>query len=62
MENWQLALVIKPLAFFLLSALVLYPARLAARKWIPEGRFKRLLLTRIHGRDSTAGRAEAQRL
>lgn len=48
MEPSQIALVIKPLAFFLLTALVLYPARRAAMKWLPEGRLKRLLLRRIN--------------
>ena len=48
MEGWQIALVIKPLAFFLLTALVLYPARRAVMRWMPDGRFKRLLLHRIH--------------
>jgi hypothetical protein len=46
-DPWQIAILIKPLAFFLLAALVLYPARMAAKRWLPEGRLKRLLLLRI---------------
>ena len=41
------AILLKPLAFFLLVALVLYPIRRAAMRWLPEGRVKRLLLRRI---------------
>lgn len=41
------AILLKPLAFFLLTALVLYPIRRATVRWLPEGRIKRLLLRRV---------------
>lgn len=47
MEPSQWALVLKPLAFFLLAACILYPARRAVMKWWPDGKLKRLLLKRI---------------
>jgi hypothetical protein len=48
MEPSQIALVLKPLAFFILAALVLYPIRRAVIKWWPDGKLKRLLLRRIN--------------
>lgn len=48
MEGWQIAIVIKPLVFFLLAALVLYPARRAVMRWVPDGKLKRLLLRRVN--------------
>lgn len=40
----MLALVIKPFALFALCFLVLYPARLAVKNYMGEGKVKRLLL------------------
>lgn len=48
MEPWQIAIVIKPLAFFLLAAVILYPARRAVMRWMPDGKLKRLLLRRVN--------------
>lgn len=48
MSPVEWAIVIKPLALFALSALVLYPARRAVMRWFPEGRLKRLLLWRTN--------------
>lgn len=48
LEPSQIALIVKPLAFFLLAAVVLYPARMAVMKWWPDGKLKRLLLRRIN--------------
>jgi hypothetical protein len=45
-ESWQWALVLKPLFFMLVCALILYPARRAVMRWLPEGRLKRILLFR----------------
>lgn len=47
MEPSQWALVLKPLFFFVLMATVLYPARRAVMRWMPDGKLKRLLLHRI---------------
>jgi hypothetical protein len=45
-ESWQWALVLKPLVLFVLCAAVLYPARRAVMRWLPEGKLKRVLLFR----------------
>jgi hypothetical protein len=47
-ENWQWALVLKPLFFMLVVGLILYPARRAVMRWLPEGKLKRLLLRRVN--------------
>ena len=47
MEPWQIAIVLKPFALLVLAVVVLIPARLAAQRFIPEGRIKRLLLRRV---------------
>lgn len=47
MSNLEIALLIKPLAALVLFGLICLPARLAVRRWLPEGKLKRLLLTRI---------------
>lgn len=44
MEPWLIALIVKPFALLAVTVLVLYPATLLARRYIPEGRLKRLLL------------------
>ena len=40
----MLALILKPLAAFILLACILLPARFAIIKWFPNGIVKRLLL------------------
>lgn len=45
MEPWLIALILKPFALLALSVLVLYPATLLARRYVPEGKLKRLLLS-----------------
>jgi hypothetical protein len=47
MNENLLALIFRPLLLFLLVAFVLYPARIAFTKWLPEGRIKRILLWRL---------------
>ena len=47
MEPWAIALVLKPLALLVLFVLVLYPARWAVQRYLPDGWLKRLLLRRI---------------
>jgi hypothetical protein len=46
--EWLIALLVKPLILFCLAAFVLYPARIAFKRWFPEGRIKRLLLLRVN--------------
>lgn len=46
-ESWQIAIFLKPFVMFVLTVLVLYPARVMATRYIPEGKVKRLLLRRI---------------
>jgi hypothetical protein len=46
-----LAILLKPFVVLVFFAVVLIPARLAVQRWWPEGRIKRLLLTRVDGRD-----------
>lgn len=47
MESYQLALVLRPFAALVLLGLICLPVRIAAQRWLPEGRLKRLLLLRI---------------
>lgn len=52
MEPWLLAAIFKPFVLFIFAAAILYPARRAAQKWIPEGRIKRALLFRVSEADA----------
>lgn len=47
MEPWAIALLIKPFALLVLFVLVLYPARWAVQRYLPDGKLKRLLLRRV---------------
>lgn len=47
MSTLEIALVLKPLAALVLFGLILLPIRLAVKRWLPEGKLKRLLLTRV---------------
>lgn len=47
MEPWQIAILLKPFALFVLAVLVLYPARRYVQRRMPEGKLKRLLLLRL---------------
>ncbi len=47
MPNWLLAVILRPFVALLLGVAVLYPARMAVIRHLPEGRLKRLLLIRI---------------
>jgi hypothetical protein len=44
MASLSIALLLRPLALLVLLGLICLPARLAVRRWMPEGRLKRLLL------------------
>lgn len=44
MDTWVLALIVKPVVLFALCFLVLYPARMAVKNYMAEGKVKRLLL------------------
>ena len=47
MEPWALAVLFKPLAALVVFGFICLPARMAVRKWMKDGRLKRLLLRRI---------------
>lgn len=47
MEAWQIAVFLKPFVLLVLAACVLYPARIAVKRYLPEGKLKRFLLFRI---------------
>lgn len=47
MENWQLALLLKPLAAVILFGCVALPGRFIVQKYMKDGKLKRLLLLRI---------------
>jgi hypothetical protein len=47
MQNWQWAVLLKPFLFLALAVGVLIPARLAVRRYMRDGKLKRLLLTRV---------------
>ena len=46
MKEWQLAILIRPLLLLALFAFIVIPLEAAFIRWFPEGRIKRLLLTR----------------
>lgn len=45
--SFAIAMVLRPVALFVLLACVLLPIRYAIIKWMPEGRLKKLLLTPV---------------
>jgi hypothetical protein len=45
--TWVLAVAMKSVFGLILFGLICLPARLAVQKYMPDGRLKRLLLTRI---------------
>ena len=47
MNDWLLALVLKPLIALAVFGLIVLPIKMAFQRWFPAGRVKRLLLTRI---------------
>ncbi len=47
LTSWQLAILLKPFVLFALAVCVLYPARMAVARFVPDGRVKRLLLRRV---------------
>jgi hypothetical protein len=47
MEPWLIALILKPFAALVLFGLICLPIRIAVRRWLPEGRLKRILLRPI---------------
>lgn len=47
-----IAFLLKPFVILAFFVLVLIPVRLAVIRFMPEGRLKRLLLTRVDGRDA----------
>jgi len=42
--TWLLAVIFRPIAALILFGLICLPARIAVQKWMPEGKFKRVLL------------------
>lgn len=44
MASWQIGLVLAPFLLFAVSFLVLYPARKLVMRYLPDGRFKKVLL------------------
>jgi len=45
--SFTLAMLLRPLVLFVLLACVLLPIRFAVIKWMPDSKFKRLLLIRV---------------
>lgn len=45
--GWQLSLLLKPFILLVLFGLICLPARMAVRKWMKEGKLKRILLFTI---------------
>ena len=46
MKDWQLAIVLRPLLLVALFVTIVIPLEAAFIRWVPEGKLKRLLLTR----------------
>lgn len=51
---WVLAVIFRPVLGLIVLGLICLPARLAVKKWVPEGAVKRFLLTPV-------GRQKARR-
>lgn len=47
MSTTALALILKPLVFLAVFLLICLPARFAVKRFVPEGRIKRILLWEI---------------
>lgn len=45
--SFAIALLLRPLALFVILACVLLPIRFAVMRWVPESKFKRLLMLRV---------------
>lgn len=43
--TFAIAMLLRPIALFILLACILLPIRFAVIKWMPEGKLKRILLT-----------------
>jgi hypothetical protein len=50
MDNWLLALILKPFIALVVLGLICLPARLAVQRYMPEGKLKRFLLFRPNAR------------
>jgi hypothetical protein len=48
MQSWQWALLLRPLILLILLGGVVAPIRWAIMRKIPEGKIRRLLLTRLN--------------
>jgi hypothetical protein len=49
MEDWLIALFIKPFVALFVLVGICYPIKLAVARYMKDSRLKRLLLTRISG-------------
>lgn len=47
MDAWEWATLLKPLLALVFLALVCIPVRMAAERWLPPGKLRRLLLRRL---------------
>jgi hypothetical protein len=56
--TWLLAVVLKPFAALVLFGLICLPARMAVQRWLPDGKFKKLLLTDLQATDNPNGSGE----
>jgi hypothetical protein len=45
--TWLIAVVLRPFAALVLFGLICLPVRLAVQRWLPAGRVRSLLLTRV---------------
>lgn len=52
MESWKWALALRPVGTLVVMALIVYPIKVMLLKCIPEGRLRRVLLTRLNERRS----------
>lgn len=46
--SWVLALLLKPLIFLFFLVCIILPLKILAMKFIPEGKLKRILFTRLN--------------
>jgi len=44
MGTWLVAVILRPLIILVVLGLICLPVRMAAKRWLPEGRIKSILL------------------
>lgn len=54
--SFAIAMFIRPFVYLAVAVLICLPARLAVQRWMPDGKWKRLLLRPIGGKSASKQR------